>query len=639
MCGICGVIQVGGAPRPVLAPGVIDRMTDAMAHRGPSDRGTFEAEGVALGARRLSIIDVDGGHQPIASEDRLVWAVQNGELYNHEDIRNALRREGHRLVTRCDTEILPHLYERDGVALQESLTGKFAIAVWDGTRRRAVLSRDRLGIKPLYYAHTGDLVVFASELKSLLASGLVEGQLDHAALRDYLELGFVPGPRTPLLGVRKVMPAHRVIIDAHGVREEPYWRFPAPAPNEGLTEAEAGERLLTELEHAVRRRLMSDVPLGAMLSGGLDSSLIVALMARNMTEPVKTFSVGFAEAQEANELADAKLVSDAFGTEHHALELSLSEQAIGLEEFVWWLDEPLADLGALGFLALSQLAAKHVTVALAGQGADELLGGYGRYRRGYVVGGVKRLPAVLRAPTRAALKRMGGRCARLAEAIAAQNPVSCQTALNWSAWAHPDLYPDLALGRPTEGSAVRRAIEAHADGLGDDPLASSMYLDAQLSLVDDLIHYFDRASMARSLEIRLPFLDHHVVELCASIPNELKIRRLATKPLLKQVARGVVPDRVIDKPKVGFFYSATRDWMKSQLRGPGADYLLQDQLACGEVVNAAEVRRMATTQTDNRPTDLDALFPVLILEVWLRHVLPRALAAPEPVREQIRLSA
>ncbi|MHB1571599.1 MAG: asparagine synthase (glutamine-hydrolyzing) [Solirubrobacteraceae bacterium] len=639
MCGICGVIQVVGRRRPVLAPGVIDRMTDAMTHRGPDDRGIFVEDGAALGARRLSIIDVVAGHQPLANEDGRIWAAQNGELYNHAEIRRGLERDGHRLLSRCDTEIIPHLYERDGLMFPERLTGKFAIAVWDGARGRAVLARDRLGIKPLYYARSGDLLVFASELKSLLASGLASTALDYEAIDAYLRFGFVPGPRTPLQNVRKLMPGHRLVIEDGSVREERYWEFPKPAPDETMSEGEAAERLLDELEQAVRRRLMSDVPLGAMLSGGLDSSLIVALMARNMSEPVKTFSVGFAEAGEANELNAARLVADAFGADHHPLELSFDEQTIDLANLAWSLDEPLADLSALGFLALSGMASRHVTVALSGQGADELLGGYSRHRRAALIGQIRGLPAPMRAAAQTLLERSGERGARLATAIAAVGPAARHLSLR-SSWVPPGLHYRLV--RPDvpqlDGEAALRAAELAADGLADDPLPASLYLDAQLGLVDDMIHYFDRASMARSLEVRVPFLDHHVVELCASIPADLKVRRLTTKYLLKRLARGIVPDWVIDKPKVGFFNGGSQRWMESQLRGPVADYLLNGELACGEFLEMAELRRMVLAHRAGDQTDLNALYAVLMLEVWLTSVLPRA-AAPAPEREQIAVSA
>ncbi len=272
----------------------------------------------------------------------------------------------------------------------------FGIAVWDGRERRATIVRDRLGIKPIYYAEVGDLLVFASELKSLLASGLVPLELDYEAIEAFMTLGFVPGPMTPLAAVRKLMPGHRLVVDSGGVSVEQYWAYPEPMPVDATLE-ECSERLYTELEESVRLRLMSDVPLGAMLSGGIDSSVIVGLMAKQMSNPVKTFSIGFAEAGEGNELADARYVAEFFGTDHHELELSFAEQTVDLSDLVWHLDEPLADLSSLGFLALSELAASEVTVALSGQGADELLGGYRKHRAAAIAGAWQRLPRPLRA--------------------------------------------------------------------------------------------------------------------------------------------------------------------------------------------------------------------------------------------------
>src|SRR5207253_3043282 len=362
-------------------------------------------------------------HQPFANEDGSIWAIQNGELYNHAALREELARDGHRFRSRCDTEILPHLYERFGPSFQTQLRGMFGLAVWDARRRRAVIARDRLGIKPLYFARSGDLLVFASELKSLLASGLVATDLDYEAIDAYLSLGFVPGPRTPLEGVSKLLPGHRLVVADGAVRVERYWAFPEPAPGD-LSEEEYGERLLAELEESVRLRLMSDVPLGAMLSGGIDSSVIVALMARNMSEPVKTFSVGFREAGDDNELARARAVAEFYSTDHHELELSLADQVVDLGELVWHLDEPLADLSALGFLTLSELAAKHVTVALSGQGADEMLGGYRKHLAASLAGRLSGVPAPLRAlaPRIGRLGPPG--LARAAETLAARDPAA-----------------------------------------------------------------------------------------------------------------------------------------------------------------------------------------------------------------------
>ena len=632
MCGICGVVQVGGDPREVVAPGVLDRMTDTMTHRGPNDRGTYQADGVALGVRRLSIVDVAGGHQPFANESEDVWAIQNGELYNHEDVRAALMADGHAFASRCDTEILPHLYERYGDELAKQLRGKFAVAVWDGCRRRAVVARDRLGVKPLYYAQAGDLLVFASELKSLLASGLISDELDYDAIDSFLTFGFFPGPATPLAAVSKLQPGHSVVVEPGGVRVEQYWAYPTPDPRPDRSLADTMEGLLEQLEESVRLRLMSDVPLGAMLSGGLDSSLVVALMARNMSEPVKTFSVGFLEDGDDNELADARLVASALGADHHELELSVADAAVDLAELTWHLDEPLADLSALGFLALSELAARHVTVALSGQGADELLGGYAKHKAAAAAARWQRVPGPARAAATALAERGPRRFRRAARTLAA--PGSVERLLAMSSRLDGGLRSELVRGplAAADGESARRAVAARLNGFPDDPLPATLYIDAQLALVDDMLHYFDRASMAHSLEVRVPFLDHHVVEYCATIPADLKVRRLTTKYILKRAARGLVPDRIIDKRKIGFFAASVDRWFDAQTSGVIADYLLAPQPRYADFIDRATVARLLAAHTDGRDRRHGKLLlSLLMLEVWLSEYLPRARrAAAEP---------
>jgi asparagine synthase (glutamine-hydrolysing) len=630
------VVQTSGEARPPLSPATLDRMTDVMEHRGPNDRGTLIHPGCALGARRLSIVDVAGGHQPLANEDRTIWAVQNGELYNHTELRRRLAADGHTFRSRCDTEILPHLYERYGVAFAEHLRGKFAVAIWDSVHRRAVLARDRLGIKPLYWAPAGDLVVFGSELKSVVASGLVDGDLDHEAIDAYLTFGFIPGPRTPLAGVSKLGPGERLVIDADGVRVETYWRFPAPTvkPQPRLSDAEYEERLLAAVDDAVRVRLMSDVPLGAMLSGGLDSSFVVALMAKHMTSPVKTFSIGFAEAGSSNELADARLVSQALGTEHHELELSFDEAAIDLEDLVWHLDEPVADLSSLGFMALSELAARSVTVALSGQGADELLGGYERYRTAALVDRWQRAPHVLRRPVEAVARRGPAGVRRAVAILSSQDARAHAVARSeWSVLRRELAKAPLA---GINGSVVEGIVNERLAGFDGPGLAAAMYLDSQLSLVDDMIHYFDRTSMARSLEVRVPFLDHHVVELCAALPLDLKVRGRQTKYVLKRIARGLVPDAIIDKRKLGFFSPAVNGWLTKQLTGSAGDYLLGANPRYGELLDQNSVRKLVSAHLEGKDTSNGRfVLSVLMLEVWLSSFLPRARASEARRAEEI----
>lgn len=629
MCGICGVVQLGtGARRPVISASALDAMTDIMVHRGPSDRGTYLADGIALGVRRLSIVDVEGGHQPVANEDGSVVAIQNGELYNHRDIRGRL--SGHALLTHCDTEILPHLYEEHDARFPEHLRGMFAIAVWDRRRRRLVLARDRLGIKPLYYAVVGDVLVFASELKSLLASGLVDPSIDSGAVDAYLTLGYFPTPLTPLLGVHKLPPGHRLIAQ-DGVTVSPFWTYPQAEPEE-MTLDEAAERLLAKLDESVTLRLMSDVPLGAMLSGGLDSSLIVALMARRMNQPVKTFSVGFTE-DPRNELTAARSVAKQLETEHHELELSITKDAVPLEELAWYLDEPLADLSALGFYTLCELAARHVTVALTGQGADELFGGYAAHRNAGIVASARRIPGGRRA---AGLLAAYGppRARRGARIIAAPN--ATERFLIQQGLAADDLkralYNDKLGAVP--GATSREIVARHLNGIPDDPLRISLHLHAQLALVDDMLHYFDRTSMAHSLEVRVPFLDHELVELAATIPQRFKVRRRMTKIVLKEAARGLLPDSVIDQQKVGFFNAAMSQWIAARGRRELELRFLEGDPACAELFDRHELSRLVGENGRTEGAHSRLLIALLMLELWLATVLPRALAAPAAARAE-----
>ena len=627
MCGICGVVQAGGEPREVVSVDTLDRMTDVMTHRGPDDRGTFVDAGVALGVRRLSIVDVEGGHQPVFNESGDIVAIQNGELYNHVDLRAELARDGHRFETRCDTEVIPHVYERDGRRFPRGVWGKFGIAVWDGRRRSALLARDRLGVKPLYYAHIDDLLVFGSEMKSVLASGLVPTELDYEAIEAYLTLGFFPAPATPLAAVRKLMPGHTLTVEDGHVTEEPYWRYPAPEPDRTRGVDETAEGLLAELDEAVRRRLMSDVPLGMMLSGGLDSSLIAALMARRMSDPVKTFSVGFAEDGDESELGDARLVAERLGAEHHELELSMADLDVDLASVVWHLDEPLADLSALGFQALSELASRHVTVALCGQGGDELLGGYTKHRAAAVASAWNRFPAPARRLGTAIAMRGPARIRRAARTLAAGGTVERMLAMasRLDAPLRSELFSG-ALGE-LDGTAARTAVASRLNGLPDDPLPATLYVDAQLALVDDMLHYSDRASMAHSLEARVPFLDHHVVEYCARIPPEWKVHRLTTKWILKRAARGLVPDEIIHKRKVGFFAGSVSRWFRAQTDGAIGDYLLTGEPRTAEFLNRDAVAGLVAGHAAGSPdADSRILLAILMLEIWLAETLPRAVS-------------
>lgn len=626
MCGITGAFRIThGGDAPAIPEHVLRLMAEQIEYRGPDDAGFVSGEGCSLAARRLSIIDVEGGHQPFGNESGRIWAAQNGEIYNHDDLRAGLRDRGHVFRSRCDTEVLPHLYEESGPDLSDALRGMFAVAVWDQDRRRGVLIRDRLGVKPLYYAIAGDHVVFGSELKCVIASGLVDDELDPEAIAAYLTLGFVPGPLTPLRGVRKLGPGERLVVEGGRVRVERWWQYPAPSPApHKLSVDEWSEQLLARLEQSIQMRLMSDVPLGAMLSGGLDSSLIVALMARMMDRPVQTFAVGF--AGEDSELPDARRVAAFCGAEHHELEVSLTSDEETLSKLTWHLDEPLADLSSLGFLALSELASEHVTVALSGQGADELFGGYRKHRVASLAQHWNRMPRGARAAAAAVMRQAPGRSARLAHAL--QSPDPAARLLASSALVSSDLRDDLFSGALAEHTdAASRIVSGHlGEAPGAAPLEAALYLDARLGLVDDMLTYFDRASMACSLEVRVPFLDHEYVELCAQVPSDVKVRHLQGKHVLRKAASGLVPDFVLAKRKRGFFNEAVGTWLAARGGEIVDRVLLSHSPAYERVLDRGAVERAARTWRAGDTRQAPLLLSLIMLELWLGDYLPRAFA-------------
>jgi asparagine synthase (glutamine-hydrolysing) len=635
MCGICGAFRIDGDERPPLEPAVLRAMTDLIEYRGPDDAGHVEGDGCSLGARRLSIIDVEGGHQPFGDERGRIWAAQNGEIYNHDELRRGLAERGHALRSQCDTEVLPHLYEEHGVEMTSVLRGMYAFAVWDRDRREGLLVRDRLGVKPLYWARAGNVVVFGSELKCIAASGLVDIEIDPEAIAAYLSLGYIPAPMSPLKNVRKLQPGERLVVADGTVRVERYWHYPAPeAAPERRSAQDWAMELRERLEDSVRMRLMSDVPLGAMLSGGLDSSLIVALMAKIMERPVDTFAVGF--QGEDSELPDARRVATALGASHHELEVGLSTDPDELERLVWHLDEPLADLSSTGFLALCELAVGHVTVALSGQGADELFGGYRKHRVASLAETWGKAPAPLRSVAAAAAQRGPGQARRLAAAMQSPDPAS--RLLASSALITGADRDQLFAGALAEhAGAARRVMDGHASAApGARPLEAALYLDARLGLVDDMLHYFDRCSMACSLEVRVPFLDHELVEWAATMPTSVKVHRLQAKHVLRLAAKDLVPDFVLTKRKRGFFNDKMGTWLGAPGGANLERLLLAEDPAYAAVVDPEVVRALVADWRggDHRHTQL--LLALVMLEVWLSSALPKAVAAGQAAASAAR---
>ncbi len=640
---------------PTLEEERLRAMTDAIVHRGPDERGTHREQGVALGMRRLSIIDVKGSHQPIANENQTVRAVFNGEIYNYRELREQLRRGGHRLDTEGDGETIVHLYEEHGVDFARHLEGIFAIALWDAPRRRLVLARDQLGVKPLYYSLGPDGLAFASEVKALIAGDLIDPALDPQAAELFLAFGYVPGPLSLFAGVRKLMPASVAVWEGEGeVALHTYWSAFAqdaeepPARRSSQSWGEDRERLLELLRGATHRQMVSDVPLGSMLSGGLDSSLITTLMAEHSTRPVKTFSIGFVEDADANELGDARRVAERLGTDHHELLTSATEHPELLDEALWHLEEPIADVSFLGFLLLSRLARESVTVALSGQGADELLGGYRKHQIAALAAAIGRGPGILRTALAAAGTRAapGGTLARGLEALSTKDPATRLLAMSrvmeppdraallsegfrarsldghsagstgsWAIDGNPTGSATPAGVRSIE-QALASTIHAQLPAGARGALAQTLALDTRMALVDNMLLYFDKMSMAASLEVRVPFLDPALVRFCTELPDSRKVWLGRRKELLKRASHGLVDAEIINKRKRGFFHSALGAWLRVHSDALLSDTLLDPRALARGQYDATAVRALlADAGAAGKKAD-QRLFCLMLLERW-----------------------
>ncbi len=616
MCGIAGMVSLDG--RPVSAD-ELAAMCDVMAHRGPNGEGFYLSQGIGLGMRRLSIIDLVTGNQPIRNEDGSVWVVLNGEIYNFKALRRDLEARGHSFYTATDTEVIVHLYEEHGPRCVEHLRGMFAFAVWDKRRHRALLARDRLGIKPLYYAEVNGRLLFASELKAILQSPEVERRLDWDALSHLFTFLTTPSAQSIIAGVRKLEPGHLLIVPLDGEPQtRRYWDVTFN-PDHGRSETDLVERLRALLEESVRLHLVSDVPLGAFLSGGIDSSTVVATMAQVAQGPVKTFSIGFPEAA-YDERPHARSVAERFGTDHR--ELVLEPAAVDvIADLTWYLDEPFGDSSAIPTYMVSKLAAEEVTVVLTGDGGDELFAGYDKY----VVERRERRYGTPPALVRRALAMAGW---LMPDGMRGRNFARHFSLAGWERYLDAstlfrrDEQARLFLPAACEmllGSAPwREAAECLARANGGW-LSALQYLDLRSYLPLDILTKVDRMSMAHSIEARVPLLDHTLVEFAATIPPELRLRRERTKHILKQAVRGILPDAIIDRPKHGFAIPLER-WFRGELTGFVRDLLLSGRSRQRGIFNPVYIERLLARHNRGRPLDLQ-LWTLVSFEQWCRTFL------------------
>jgi asparagine synthase (glutamine-hydrolysing) len=625
MCGIVGLFNFDAA-RPV-DEALLRAMNAAITHRGPDEDGFYVDGQLGMANRRLSIVGLFDGRQPIGNEDGSVWTVFNGEIYNYPDLRRELEARGHTIRTHTDTEVLVHLYEDDGPDFVHRLNGMFAIALWDKRRRRLFIYRDRLGEKPLYYTVGDGRIAFASEIKALLLDPRVGRALSPGALCDYLTFQYNARPQTVLQDVQRLRPGRLLEIDANGVRERAYWEIPV-ASGPAWSEDRYLEALDELLRDSVRRRLLADVPLGAFLSGGIDSSFVVGLMAEILDRPVKTFSVGFRVEGTYDESEHAARVARHFKTEHETLIVDSLDVERLLPHTVFHLDEPVADYAAIPTYLLAQFARRHVKVVLTGEGADELFAGYDHYRFPSMLGRYQQLPVAVRQ----LLRVVGGRFAPrgIAKALEAGTlePAAGYALVKGvfrqrevTALLSPDLRATL------DGTAEHRELEALFErGRALDPLNRYLLADLATWLPEDLLMKVDKMSMSVSLESRVPYLDHRIVELVAGMPPDLKWRG-GSKYLLKRAAARLVPEEIIRRPKHGFRLPLDA-WFRAELKDMAADLLVGSRARQRGVFDVPTVERLWAEYLAGRPGAFMPVWLLLNFEVWCRVFLDRDVVEP-----------
>jgi asparagine synthase (glutamine-hydrolysing) len=617
MCGICGVSsRRGGAP---VAKELIERMIRVISHRGPDDSGDYLDSDVGLGFARLSIIDPGGGHQPMSNETNDTWLICNGEIWNYKELRNELIGKGHHFRTLCDVEAIIHAYEEYGTDCVARLHGMFGFALWDSPRRRLLLARDRVGKKPLYYTHVDGDFVFASEIKALLCHPRLQRRVDVQALADFLSVRYVPGPATLFATIYKVQAGHWLLRENDVLHEECYWDFTFDQTERRPVE-EYMQGIRQRIHRAVEERMMADVPLGALLSGGVDSSIIVGTMSQLTRQPVKTFSVGF-DVPGYSELPYARLVAEHFGTEHRELVLHGSDLATYWPLLTWHRDEPVSEASDLGVYLISKLARQHVNVVQSGEGGDELFAGYPKYLYDWMAKYYHVLPPSIRNQVITPLLfRLPYSMRKLQFAARTLSQPAPERWMNWFGVFNGQLKDNVlsastkASITPDSGRVFRQWLEKNAQR---DDLSSMLYLDTKIWLPDNLLMKGDKMSMAASLEVRMPFLDYRLIEYAASIPSNIKIKPFQAKHLLKQAFADFLPAPILTRKKIGFNVPIDT-WFRGDQRNLLAQLLLSERARSRGFLNDAFVVRLLRDHLEGRTNYRIQLFILASLEIWFR---------------------
>lgn len=626
MCGIYGILQLDGGPAD---PALLAPMGETTRHRGPDDEGWHQDGSCIIGMRRLSIIDLAGGHQPFGSEDGKVWLVCNGEVYNFRALRRDLEAAGHAFRSASDCEVMLHAYEEWGDGFVHRLNGMYNFALWDGRRRRLLIGRDRIGVKPLYWRMDGRLFAFATEAKALLDLPGASSRVDRVALASYLNLGYVSAPRSMFAGISKLPAASILSIEDGRVDIRRYWSPPEKV-EQGIPETEWVERIRTGIERSVRMQMVSDVPIGAFLSGGIDSSAVVAAMAAVSGQPVKTYAIGFAGSAADdyfNELPYARRVAQLYGTDHHEILVRPDVVAL-LPRLLWHMDEPMADTAFITTYLVSEFARREVTVILSGVGGDELFGGYRRYLGNHYAARFTRLPAALRNLAKEAGRRLPAdrhspwlNVARLAKSFLESVDLSFDERYR----AYLQIMDRSLASRLLAGAAPADwdpLVEAFAGSRQDDACNQMLAVDMASQLPDDLLLLTDKMSMAVSLECRVPLLDHELLEMAATMPENVKIRGGVLKAAMKKALADRLPPDILHRKKRGFG-TPMGAWLKGELAGLLEKLLAPEVLRARGLFDAGVVAQLLADHRASRRDYTEALLSLLNFEIWARIYLDR----------------
>ena len=628
MCGICGKLEFD--PDATVAPRLLKHMADAIVHRGPDDEGYYVKGQIGLGFRRLSIIDLSGGHQPLANEDNSIWIVFNGEIYNYQDLRALLLNKGHVFKTHSDTEVIVHLYEEYGRDCVQKLRGMFAFAIWDSVKRTLFLARDRVGIKPLYYYLDDNFLSFGSEMKAILVDPAVRRDIDPAMIDRFLTYYYLPGPATLLRNFNKLEPGHWLVVQDGKVQIESYWDIDFQPADDHKSTEDLEQQVLTLLDDTVQLHMISDVPVGFLLSGGVDSTAMLSLASKKTDKPISSYTIGFSHPGVVDERPFARLAAERFGSKHYELSITAREFASFLPEYVWHMEEPVCEPASVALYYVSKLARQYVKVLISGEGGDEAFGGYHNYRNMIWLEKIKTALGPLRSMVGQGMQLFGDISdSRVLKKYAPLMNVSLDEHY-LSRISSPFQYfnrtpsaiysPEMARRVDKfQFAEVTRNFLSKTSGYG--PLEKMLYVDTKTWLPDDLLIKADRMTMANSIELRVPFLDHKLLEFAARLPGNQKVRGWQMKYLLKRALAKHVPKEILHRRKVGF-PNPSVSWLAHDLKDVVSDILLDSKSISRGYFRKEAVE--ALIERNSRSTRYTAeIFSLVVLELWHRTFVDR----------------